>query len=92
LTVRRTIRSRIVHLHRCYDEALKKNPDLEGRLEIEITIGIQGNVTDAAIKRDSLRHDPTKTCILARLRGWKFHLDGWLRRPVDVSFPVAFSG
>jgi hypothetical protein len=92
LTVRRTLRSRMVHLHRCYDEALKSNPDLAGRMEIEITIGIQGNVTDAVIKRDSLRHDRTKNCILARLRGWKFHIGGWLRRPVAVSFPVVFSG
>jgi hypothetical protein len=92
LTVRRTIRSRMVHLHRCYDDALERNPDLAGRLEIEITIGIQGNVTHAAIKRDALRHDPTKSCILAMLKGWRFHIDGWLRRPVDVSFPVVFSG
>jgi hypothetical protein len=88
--VRRTIRSRMVQIHRCYDDALQGQPDLAGKLGIHMTIGVTGMVTKVEFGRDTLHHAGVTSCIRARIRRWRFHLSGELREPTEVSFPVVF--
>jgi hypothetical protein len=58
----------------CYDEGLKKNPGIEGDLDIKWTIDPEGNVTDAGAdaSRSTIRDDAVAACIVAIIKKVKF--------------------
>jgi hypothetical protein len=56
-------------LHRCYKEALKRDPASAGVATFALTVGTSGRVTDATI--DGLGA-PLTSCLQARVREWRF--------------------
>ena len=58
----------------CYDEGLKKNPSIEGDLDIKWTIDPDGNVTDIAVdsSKSTIRDDNVGNCIIAIIKKVKF--------------------
>jgi TonB family protein len=56
----------------CYDNELKKNPGLRGKLVVSITVLASGEVSAVSIVDDSLHSPAVTQCILAQIRGWRF--------------------
>jgi TonB family protein len=56
----------------CYERQLKKNPSLQGRVMLRLTIGSDGSVAEADVQGETLRDDQVNACIENRVRGWKF--------------------
>jgi tetratricopeptide (TPR) repeat protein len=58
----------------CYDEALKKNPSIEGDLDITWKIDPEGNVTDTGVdsSKSTIRDDNVSNCIIAIIKRVKF--------------------
>ncbi len=58
----------------CYDEGLKKNPSIEGDLDIKWTIDVDGNVTEIAVDaaKSTIRDEGVATCIMAIIKKVKF--------------------
>ena len=44
----------------------------EAAVELELTVGVDGQVLDARVVKDTLGSDHLKQCILAQVREWKF--------------------
>jgi outer membrane biosynthesis protein TonB len=57
-------------VQKCYDDALKSNTALKGRVDVTITIGPGGNVTSADV---SGFDDGVSACIQALARTWRFN-------------------
>jgi TonB family protein len=55
----------------CYDNELKKNPNLRGKLVISITVLASGQVSEAFVVEDSLRSPAVTQCVLSQIRGWQ---------------------
>ncbi len=56
----------------CYDNELKKDPGLGGKLVFGITVAASGRVTDVAIVTDSVRSAALTSCATAQIEAWKF--------------------
>jgi TonB family protein len=56
----------------CYDNELKKNPGLRGKLVVAITVLASGEVSEASVVENSLGSNAVSQCVLAQIRGWHF--------------------
>ena len=56
----------------CYERALKRNPNLSGKVELQFTVSAIGKVTGADIGTDTLHDDEVGSCITSIVRTWRF--------------------
>jgi outer membrane biosynthesis protein TonB len=70
----------------CYDNELKSDPSLRGKLVVSMTVSASGKVVDALVIEDTLRSSAARECVLSQIVGWKFPAieEG------DVSFKTPF--
>ncbi len=55
----------------CYDQQLKVNPNLSGRVAVSVEISA-GRVTTVVVEENSTGDDALGSCITKRIRGWRF--------------------
>ncbi len=85
---------RVIHAHMneiryCYDSAILRDPDIEGKMNADFSIGPQGVVSTARSGSSSVSDRRLQDCILARLKQWKFPKPkGGVT--VAVSYPFMF--
>lgn len=78
-------------VRRCYDRRLKRVPTLRDRIELRITIGTDGTVTNAALRGDG--HDAeVADCVLTVARRWTFQAPQGGAITVSVPFNFAPRG
>lgn len=68
--VRAALRKYNGQLKACYDSRLKQNPNITGRVVLEIDVA-SGRVTTASIVENSTGDSALGSCISKRARGWK---------------------
>lgn len=56
----------------CYENELKKNPGLRGKLVVSLTVLADGRVSDAVVVDDGLGAPAVTGCALAQIQGWQF--------------------
>jgi outer membrane biosynthesis protein TonB len=56
----------------CYERAIIRRPDAQGKLVVAFTIGAPGSVKKTAVKSSSLGDPQLDQCIVGRLTTWKF--------------------
>jgi TonB family protein len=56
----------------CYEQGLQRKPALSGRVAVRFQIGASGRVETAGVKHSSVRHSQVESCIVSKLRTWKF--------------------
>ena len=55
----------------CYTKELKKNPDLKGKLSVQIKINQAGRVSGVSVTSNSVGNEVSQ-CVQNKIRGWKF--------------------
>jgi len=73
----------------CYQRALKRNPNLQGKISVILTINATGKVTRVEIDKDTVGDGAVTSCIKSYAKRWRFPApdDG---DTVEVSFSVGF--
>ena len=73
----------------CYEQGLQASAKLSGRVTVHFIIGGVGNVNEADIAGTSMHSNPVESCVLAKLKSWKFPTprNGVL---VKVNYPFNF--
>lgn len=66
------IRRRIGAVKGCYDLALKRNPDIKGKVVVKFTIGETGAVVDISIEDNTTGDNGVASCISGRVRNFRF--------------------
>ncbi len=56
----------------CYENALKRNPNLSGKVELQFTISTVGKVSSAEIGGDTLGDEEVNRCIISLVKNWRF--------------------
>ncbi|MEZ5064468.1 MAG: TonB family protein [bacterium] len=56
----------------CYDNELKKQAGLGGKLVVSITVAAAGNVSNAVVVKDTVGSKALVTCALAQIEAWRF--------------------
>jgi TonB family protein len=82
----------VIHRHLsevryCYESAMLRTPDVEGKLMTNFVIGPNGMVKSTEVKSSSLPDARLDDCILRRLATWKFPLP---RGGIDVAVTYPF--
>lgn len=72
----------------CYDQRLKENPNISGRIAVEFSVA-SGRVSSVAIVENSTGDSALESCVKGKVRSWRF--------PSDVSeeaiyLPFSLSG
>jgi TonB family protein len=83
------VRARMGLIKACYENALKRNPNLKGKVVIRFTILETGGVADVGASQNSLGASDVATCIMNTMRTWRtqFRPSG----PVTVEYPFLFT-
>lgn len=89
--LRATINHRTGALQHCYNKALRTQPDLAGKMTYTISISVMGTVTRVLIEEDSLGSASVEACTKAKIKGWRFPMEG-ADEGAEVTFSVVFSG
>jgi RNA polymerase sigma factor (sigma-70 family) len=89
-TLRRVVRRHINEVKWCYEQEMTANPRLEGRVEIQFTVGAGGAVVDSALKSSTLGNPRAESCIVRAARRWSFpEPEGG--GTVDVTYPFVLT-
>lgn len=57
---------------KCYQQALKDNPGLTGRMLVKITSSGDGSVAAAIVRKSTLTVKTLESCVTTTIRSWKF--------------------
>ena len=82
------VRARMGLIKACYENALKRNPALKGKISIRFTILETGALSDISTAQNSLGSAEVASCIMNTMRSWRtqFRPSG----PVTVEYPFVF--
>lgn len=86
--VSKEVRARIGAVKACYERALKRNPNLSGKVKVRWTITPAGTVSGIEIEEDSLGDAEVSGCIKGLVARWRFPAPSG--GAVDVVFPFVF--
>ena len=56
----------------CYENELKRNAGLRGKLVVSLTVAASGRVTDVTVAENSLGSDAVVSCAVEQMHGWVF--------------------
>ncbi len=82
----RFIRARQQAIQACYETELRRNPQLRGRLLVNIVISTNGRVRAVDFIEDSVRSSSVNNCVRSRIRTWQFPV----RPPEETAVTVPF--
>ncbi|HSN14522.1 MAG TPA: AgmX/PglI C-terminal domain-containing protein [Anaeromyxobacteraceae bacterium] len=82
------VRARMGLIKACYENALKRNPALKGKIAIRFTILETGGLADVSPSANTMGSPEVASCIVNTMRGWRtqFRPPG----PVTVEYPFVF--
>ena len=86
--VSKEVRARIGAIKACYDRALKRNPNLSGKVKVRWTITAAGTVSAVEIEEDSMGDAEVSSCIKGLVSRWRFPAPSG--GSVDVVYPFLF--
>ncbi len=88
--IRRIVRRHVNEVKYCYDQALARQPKLDGRLVTQFTISGTGQVLASVVQSSTLGSPAVEMCVVNAVRRWQFPAPekGGL---VIVSYPFQFS-
>ncbi|MDC0719834.1 VIT domain-containing protein [Nannocystis bainbridge] len=70
--IRRVVRAHINEVRACYESGLQRDPNLRGRVALDLQIEKNGVVSRADVAEDTLAVNTVAPCIAAAARGWRF--------------------
>ena len=88
--IRRIVRRHVNEVKYCYDQALARQPKLDGRLVTQFTISGTGQVLASVVQSSTLWSPAVEMCVVNAVKRWQFPAPekGGL---VIVSYPFQFS-
>jgi TonB family protein len=86
--VSKEVRTRIGAIKACYERALKRNPNLSGKVKVRWTITAAGTVAAVEIEEDSLGDNEVSSCIKGLVSRWRFPAPSG--GSVEVVYPFVF--
>lgn len=86
-SISKVVKSNGTAIQRCYEKALKANPQLKGKISVTWMINEQGRVQMVEINEDTMGEASVSACIKSVIMRWRFPPP---EAPASVTFPFAF--
>jgi hypothetical protein len=74
--IRRIVRQHLNEVRSCYNQALSRNPNLEGRVVVQFTITDVGSVPKAIVQENATKDSSVARCIADAVERWTFPRGG----------------
>ncbi|HKP63396.1 MAG TPA: AgmX/PglI C-terminal domain-containing protein [Polyangiales bacterium] len=84
------IKTRLRAIQMCYEQQLRRNPTLAGKVTVEFTIQTRGNVTDVKVKENSTGDSAVGTCVANTVSTFRFN-PGPQGGSVTYAYPFVFA-
>ncbi len=84
--IKSVLRQKSGQVKYCYEQRLKENPNISGRIAVEVSISA-GRVTSAIIVENTTGDSALESCVTRKIRGWRFSEDA----DGDIYLPFALS-
>jgi TonB family protein len=88
--IKSVVKAHSAEVRACYETALAKSPELQGKITVSFNIEPSGQITSAAIQDSTLDHDGLERCVLSAVAGWQFSPRPGAE-PLAVSYPFTFN-
>ena len=89
--IRAAVKAALPDVRDCYEEWLKVQPELGGRLKASFTIdtddGVEGKVESVSLGDSGIGHFAMEGCILSAFQGLRFEAP--MNGPINVTYPLA---
>jgi TonB family protein len=85
-----TIKTRLRAIQMCYEQQLRRNPALSGKVTVEFTIQPRGNVTDVHVKENTTGDAAVGTCVANTVGLFRFN-PGPEGGSVTYAYPFVFA-
>ena len=87
--IQRIVRSHFDKFRRCYEDGLRTNANLEGKVVVRFVIGLEGIVTNVGNGGSDMPDGRVTSCVVRGFYGLVFPKpDGGI---VTVTYPIMFS-
>ncbi|MBI5017635.1 MAG: TonB family protein [Deltaproteobacteria bacterium] len=86
--INRTVATYLGGIRYLYNKELRKNPDLEGKLTVSLTIAPTGAVAECRVVDSTLNAPELEKAVLERIRKWTF--PPVAKKPITVTYPFVF--
>jgi outer membrane biosynthesis protein TonB len=86
--IRKRVRDHLPELEGIYTEAIRRNPDLRGKLVVRFRIDPSGKILRAESAGEDLRDPAFVNSIIEKIRTWTFEPTGG--RAVEILYPFLF--
>lgn len=88
--IQRTVRQNFGRFRLCYENGLRANPNLAGRVSVRFVIGRDGAVMSASNGGSDLPDAGVVSCVVSAFRGLQFQ-QGEDASVATVVYPIVFS-
>jgi len=87
----RVIKRQLRAIQRCYENELRRNPTLSGKVVVEFTIQPTGSVTEARATANTTNDEAVASCVLSTIRRFRFNDPAPEGGSVTFSYPFVFA-
>jgi len=87
-SLRKVLAENMGRLQYLYNKYLKTNPEIGGKIEVEVTINADGTVTNAAVLASEITVEAFQREIMAAIRRWRY--ETITQGQVKVVYPIIF--
>ncbi|MCA9545702.1 MAG: AgmX/PglI C-terminal domain-containing protein, partial [Myxococcales bacterium] len=70
--IMRVVNARQSGIQFCYEKELGRNPELEGKVQVNWRIGLDGSVAKVLIESSTLNNKTVEGCMVRQIQRWKF--------------------
>lgn len=69
--IKKVVRAKAGQVKYCYDQRLKENPNISGRIAVDVSIS-GGRVTGVVISENTTGDKGLESCVTRKIRAWRF--------------------
>jgi TonB family protein len=71
-SIKRVVKRNLGAIKLCYDQELRRNPKLAGKVTMEVSVTATGTVAAADVVSSSLKNGTVESCIARTIKRWRF--------------------
>lgn len=87
--VQKVIRQKLKEVRNCYEEVLKTDQTVKGKVRVSFTVRPDGFVSKAGIIEDGARSAALNACLLGKIMSWNFPPPRG-GKEVSITYPFVF--
>lgn len=71
-SIKRTVRRHLPAVKHCYEQELRRNPKLKGKVTLEVSVSASGVVSNSEVLESNMNSPRMMKCLLGAIRRWRF--------------------